>query len=89
MGRDVRSLYPIRLSFDLGRDTAGIHRIRQIQFMKREQAYRGDTLALRVKSIGQGAQLRMDTDKTGRPIFRREESTARASPIESKRRAVG
>ena len=51
------------------------------------EAYRDDTLCLRVRSIGEAARLRMDTDKTGRPIFRRE-TTAPASPIEFQREAA-
>jgi hypothetical protein len=46
------------------------------------EAYRGDTLCLQVRSIGEAAGLRMDTDKTGRPVFKREKTTARASLIE-------
>jgi len=52
------------------------------------EAYRGDTLCLRVRSIGEAARLRMDTDKTGRPVFKREKTTARASPIEFQREAA-
>jgi hypothetical protein len=43
--------------------------------------YRGDTLALRVKSIGAAARLRVSQDKTGRPIFKVEESTAGARHV--------
>ena len=46
------------------------------------EVYRGDTLCLRLRSIGEAAGLRMDTDKTGRPVFKREKTTARASLIE-------
>ena len=52
------------------------------------EAYRDDTLCLRVRSIGEAARLRMDTDKTGRPVFKREKTTARASPIEFQREAA-
>jgi hypothetical protein len=52
------------------------------------EAYRGDTLCLRVRRIGEAARLRMDTDKTGRPVFKREKTTARASPIEFRREAA-
>jgi hypothetical protein len=44
-------------------------------------AYRGDTLALRVKSIGQGAQLRVTADNAGSPVFKRQETAARASLV--------
>jgi hypothetical protein len=46
------------------------------------EVYRGNMLCLRVRSIGEAARLRMDTDKTGRPVFKREKTTARASLIE-------
>ena len=52
------------------------------------EAYRGDTLCLRVRSIGEAARLRMDTDKTGRPVFKREKTTARASLVEFRREAA-
>jgi hypothetical protein len=52
------------------------------------EAYRGDTLCLRVRSIGEAAGLRMDTDKTGRPVFKREKTTARASLVEFRREAA-
>jgi hypothetical protein len=34
-------------------------------------AYRGDTLSLKVRSIGEAAELRMDTATNGSPLFRR------------------
>jgi hypothetical protein len=40
------------------------------------EVYRGDVLALRVKSIGQGAQLRIATNSTGSPVFKRQETRA-------------
>jgi len=46
-------------------------------------AYRGATLCLKVRSIGEAAQLRMDSTPTGRPVFKRRETLARASTIES------
>jgi hypothetical protein len=52
------------------------------------EAYRGETLCLRVRSIGETARLRMDTDKTGRPVFKREKTTARASLVEFQREAA-
>jgi hypothetical protein len=52
------------------------------------EVYRGDTLCLRVRSIGEAAGLRMDTDKTGRPVFKREKTTARASLVEFRREAA-
>jgi hypothetical protein len=45
------------------------------------EAWRGSVLCLRVQSIGEAARLRMDTAKTGRPVFKRQETTARASPM--------
>jgi hypothetical protein len=45
------------------------------------EVYRGDTLALRVKSIGQGAELRVTADNAGSPVFKRQEAAARASPV--------
>jgi hypothetical protein len=45
------------------------------------EAYRGDLLALRVKSIGQGAHLKVDVAPTGRPFFKRDKSRVIASPI--------
>ena len=35
------------------------------------EAYRGDTLALQVKSIGRGAKLTVEDNSIGRPTFRR------------------
>jgi hypothetical protein len=32
-------------------------------------AYRGETLCLKVRSIGEAAQLRIDTSKSGSPIL--------------------
>jgi hypothetical protein len=34
-------------------------------------AYRGDTLALKVRTIGEGAQLTVTDSNTGKPVFRR------------------
>ena len=45
------------------------------------EAYRGDILALRVKSIGQGAHLKVDVAPTGRPFFKRDKSRVIAPPI--------
>jgi hypothetical protein len=47
------------------------------------EAYRGDTPVLRVKSIGQGAALRVTPDTTGRPVFKRPETRAGASLVRS------
>jgi hypothetical protein len=52
------------------------------------EAYRSGKLCLRVRSIGEAARLRMDTDKIGRPVFKREKTTARASPIDFRREAA-
>jgi hypothetical protein len=52
------------------------------------EIYRGDTRCLRVRSIGEAATLRMDTDKTGRPVLKREKITARGSPVEFRREAA-
>jgi hypothetical protein len=52
------------------------------------EAYRGEAICLRVRSIGEAATLRMDTDKTGRPVFKREKITARGSPVEFRREAA-
>src|SRR5438094_637985 len=38
------------------------------------EACRGDSLALRVKSIGQAAQLKVDVAPSGRPFFKRDKS---------------
>ena len=46
-------------------------------------AYRANTLALHVRLIGEAANLRMDTARNGRPIFKRRESTAAAPPMRS------
>jgi hypothetical protein len=43
------------------------------------EAYRGDTLCLRIRSIGEAAGLRMSVDGAGRPVFRRERSAAAAA----------
>jgi len=45
------------------------------------EVYRGDTLALRVKSIGRGAELRVATNSSGRPVFKRQETRAAAPPM--------
>ena len=52
------------------------------------EVYRGNMLCIRVRSIGEAARLRMDTDKTGRPVFKREKTTARASLVEFRREAA-
>jgi hypothetical protein len=44
------------------------------------QAYRGDTLCLTVRSIGEAAQLYVAATQTGRPEFRRERGRAPGSP---------
>jgi len=45
------------------------------------EVYRGDMLAMRVKSIGQGAQLKVDVAPSGRPFFKRDKSRVIAPPI--------
>jgi hypothetical protein len=47
------------------------------------EAYRGATLCLRVRSIGEAAQLAVKDDKNGRPRFVRyvEERGAAAPPV--------
>jgi hypothetical protein len=45
--------------------------------------YRGKTLALRVLGIGEAAGLRVTADRTGRPIFVRQESIAAAAHAHS------
>jgi len=35
------------------------------------EAYRGETLCLRVRSIGEGANLTVESDRCGCPVFRR------------------
>ena len=42
------------------------------------EVYRDNTLALRVRSIGEAAGLRVAADKAGRPVFKREETGAAA-----------
>ena len=50
-------------------------------------AYRGDTLALKVHSIGEGAKLAVGDSRIGKPVFRRwrdrAESSVAAPPIAS------
>ena len=41
------------------------------------RAYRGDVLCLRVRSIGEGAQLTIEDDRHGRPRLRRWRNRAR------------
>jgi hypothetical protein len=52
-------------------------------------AYRGNTLALKVRSIGEGAKLTVEDDSGGKPIFRRwrdrRESSGAASPVATRR----
>jgi len=45
------------------------------------EVYRAGTLALRVRSIGEAAGLRIGISATGRPIFKREETMPPASPM--------
>ena len=45
------------------------------------EVYRGETLALRVRSIGQAAQLKVDVTRSGRPVFKREKTRVIAPPI--------
>jgi hypothetical protein len=51
-------------------------------------AYRGATLCLRVRSIGEAAGLRIATNSIGRPVFKREETRAAASPMRQTREAA-
>jgi|SRR6516162_6256626 len=50
------------------------------------EAYGGATLGLRVKSIGQAAQLRLGVSPSGVPIFKRQETCPAGSPIAPNRR---
>jgi hypothetical protein len=43
--------------------------------------YRGETLSLHVRSIGEAARLRMGTTATGRPIFKADETMPPAPPM--------
>jgi hypothetical protein len=52
------------------------------------EAYRGETLCLCVRSIGQGAQLKVDVGPTGRPFFKREKARVIAPPIAPNRRGA-
>jgi hypothetical protein len=45
-------------------------------------AYRGDTLCLKVRSIGEAAQFRMGGTTSGTPVLRREKTVSGASAIE-------
>lgn len=46
------------------------------------EAYRGDTLCLRIRSIGEGAALEVrPASGSGTPVFIRRQSARRASPI--------
>jgi hypothetical protein len=45
------------------------------------ECYRGETLSLRVRSIGEAAGLYVAATTTGRPVFRREHNRAPASPM--------
>ena len=48
------------------------------------EVYRGSVLALRVRTIGEGAQLRVTDNKSGIPVFKRAElGAATAAPIAS------
>src|SRR5690349_1956767 len=50
-------------------------------------AYRGNTLALKVRSIGEGARLTVEANPIGKPVFRRwrdrAESNGAAPPVAS------
>jgi hypothetical protein len=53
-------------------------------------AYRGDTLCLKVRSIGEGAQWTVQDSNSGRPVLRRykaKETTLAASPVRPPRPA--
>lgn len=75
LGMTVKSESPVialcRKLIDAGRDPA-----------TPLEAYRGNTLGLRLRSIGQAAAFRVNTDTTGRPAFTRQRTSAAASPIE-------
>jgi hypothetical protein len=45
------------------------------------ECYRGETLSLHVRSIGEAAKLYVAATTTGRPVFRREHNRAPASPM--------
>jgi len=54
--------------------------------------YRGDVLALRVRSIGEGAKLTVRDNSAGKPVFRRWDGApigAEASPMLKNLEAVG
>ena len=53
------------------------------------EAYRGNTLALRVKSIGQDAALRVGTGGNGAPIFAPMPGADIAPLVRQSRRAAG
>ena len=52
------------------------------------RVYRGDVLALVVRSIGEGARLRTTTGRTGAPVFIAEKSIAAAPPVEKSETAL-
>jgi hypothetical protein len=45
------------------------------------EAYRGETLCLRVRSIGEGAKLTVQPNMTGRPVFVAYRASGIASPV--------
>jgi hypothetical protein len=45
------------------------------------EAYRGETLCLRVRSIGEGARLTVKPNATGRLVFVASQTSATASPV--------
>jgi hypothetical protein len=52
------------------------------------QVYRGDTLCLRVRSIGEAARLKVASAGNGCPVFRWADKGVTASPIEFAREAA-
>ena len=50
--------------------------------------YRGKTLALRIRSIGEAAGLRVASDLSGRPIFKRDRAMAGAPSMRSAAEAI-
>jgi hypothetical protein len=52
------------------------------------EAYRGDTLALRIKSIGQAARLKIGQSGSGTPIFAYADGADTAPPVRQNREAA-
>ena len=52
------------------------------------ECYRGTTLCLKVRSVGEAARLYVAATTTGRPVFRREASRVRAPLMSQSSRAL-